>query len=412
MSEAAPSEARGNPAVNWVFTVNGEEEALKALWDDWKENSQQRFGWIKHLVVGQERGEGGRFHLQGFLQTTTKKRLEFLKKHFHGGAHYAIGRGTVRQAVDYITSNPDKPNPVYFSWGVPTTQGKPRALDQACERIRDGGTIESVAKEFPATYVVFNRGLQAYQRCIRSVQPLEEPDIRIWTGAPGTGKSYSAREWINDHKFTFFLLPDNEHGWVPGDYADQDVILIEDFAGLWPYDDCKLLFDRYESTHKTKGGFTKIAIKRFCITSNYDPDEWYGTRESTVPAIRRRLQDWGTVHKPSVPGQPRDCIGQPWRSGFPNIPGGDRRGQRAGGGGSDSGSILGGGGGLGGGGFGQQRERHGSQGNLAPDRQESPRQEASGELHRQPSDDPEACPYPCERYVRFGSCFCKSLLTE
>ena len=105
----------GSQAKRWVFTLNNptdeEQNSLYTLGESIAADGDERL--VTYLIFGDEVGEGGTPHLQGYLCLPTKKRLTYVKglPGFER-CHLEVSRGSHKQASDYC-----KKDGSYHEWG-------------------------------------------------------------------------------------------------------------------------------------------------------------------------------------------------------------------------------------------------------------------------------------------------------
>lgn len=87
-------------AKNWCFTINNyhpdDMEKLEVMFNH---------GHFNYLVYGEEVGEEGTPHLQGYVQMKKKMRLAQVKKFISPRAHLQNSRGSPEQASAYRLNN-------------------------------------------------------------------------------------------------------------------------------------------------------------------------------------------------------------------------------------------------------------------------------------------------------------------
>jgi Putative viral replication protein len=138
-------------ARRWVFTLNNFTDAEELAINDVISGVGVEYG-----VFGNEVGENGTPHLQGFVIFTAPRRLTWVRNNVCGRAHWEVARGTSQQAADYCKKDGD-----FVEHGTfPAEQGKRTDLDRFKEWIADLGHVPSqrlLANEFPGLYLRYPR---------------------------------------------------------------------------------------------------------------------------------------------------------------------------------------------------------------------------------------------------------------
>jgi hypothetical protein len=246
---------------------------------------------ITYLVCGEERGESGTPHLQGFVQFERKITLAGIKKLFGSDRlHLEVRRGTVEQATEYCKKENN-----YFEYGSMRTAGQGHRSDLARtkEILDKGGNLIDVAEqEFP-TFVRFNRGLQLYLDLKRPVRTWQTQVIWLW-GRTGSGKSRKAfEESYSMCNGSVAYVGDTSLKWY-NPYSGERGIVLDDFNGDAPLPELLQLLDRYPKRVPVKGGFVEFVGRYVWITSNRSPSMMYGN-DFQWEALNRRLNENGQV---------------------------------------------------------------------------------------------------------------------
>lgn len=254
---------------NYVFTLNNyteeEEELIKGL-------------ECKYLVYGHEVGEQGTPHLQGYIEFKQGKRVTTLHKTLPR-VWFKERAGTAKQAADYCKKSKD-----FYEKGEISKQGHRSDLDHVASMVAEGKSLKDIAEEVPATFIRYNRGIEAL-KCITTVDrdPNDPPCVMWLWGETGVGKTRAATE-----TFDSYYIKDCNTKWWNG-YEQQTAIIIDDFNGKWDFENLLRLLDRYPYQGETKGGHIKINSPIIIITCSRAPNEIWGGKD--LAQIERRLNN-------------------------------------------------------------------------------------------------------------------------
>lgn len=268
---ASPEKAQAN---RWVYTLNNPTHPIEFNSDT-----------MVYHCYGEEKGESGTLHYQGFIIFKNRKRLSFLKE-FNPRCHWEPAKGTNQQASDYCKKDgkwkedgvlPDEPH----KKGGKANQDKWRAISDYAKL----GQLDKIDEEHPKIFVGHYRTLK--QMRLDNSPKLKDLDTieNIWYfGESGAGKSLKAR---TDNP-EYYPKPCNK--WWDG-YQLQDVVIIDDFDKNHHVlgHHLKIWGDRYPYTAETKGGGLHIRPKKVIITSQYQIDDIWEDAE-TREAIHRRFK--------------------------------------------------------------------------------------------------------------------------
>lgn len=243
------------------------------------------------MVYGVEVGEQGTQHLQGYCEFSNQKDFETIRKmleNHHFEARFK--KSNAQQAANYCKKGEQSKaeweahnidgdnyglNAQVTEWGEISEQGKRNDLSPACEMIKEGATMKQVAQECPETFVRFHKGLIALKQIL--IEPRDEaPEVRVYYGSTGTGKSLKAREWLGNAKSDDppFIWNPQCMCWFDG-YEGQKKAIFEEFRGQIPFGFLLILTDRYDCKAQYKGGMTQFCATQICFTSPVHPRDWY-----------------------------------------------------------------------------------------------------------------------------------------
>lgn len=265
-------------STRYCFTWNNPDNGVKPALEKFSEL------YCKYLVYGNEVGENGTPHLQGFMTLKKRYRITGLRK-LGLKCHLEVAKGTSIQASDYCKKDGD-----YVEFGTPPTPGKRTDLESAIQDIKDGASMRDIAENHSSVFIKFGRGLRDLRLTLE--EPYNHDSTRgLWIhGPPGTGKSHSARNIDPDA----FLKPQSK--WFDG-YNGQDTIILDDLDTNVLGHYLKIWADKYACTGETKGGTIHLQHKLFIVTSNYHPSELWKEDEHMLAAIERRFNIVHKTHK-------------------------------------------------------------------------------------------------------------------
>jgi len=276
---------------------------------------------ISYIKLQEEEGSGEQHyrHYQVYLCLKKVKRLTWLKKHIHPTAHWEKKRGTVAEAIDYVSKEDTRvPGGVVFEYGE-RPQESNEASHEAAEanRIREKDDIQLQAqdildrlnkgefipwREIPVDIQMKAGFLMAYNKATRDMVGPEREDLKIITiiGPPGCGKSYAIAK----------LFP-NAGRWIKGNNGHwfcntkSEVMVFEEFSGQIELQSMLKYLDPYPLALEVKGGTEPAMYRLVIITSNSPIQDWYTSAEEfrdkpgdptgSTTAKRRRIDALGAL---------------------------------------------------------------------------------------------------------------------
>ena len=108
-------------------------------------------------------------------------------------------------------------------------------------------------------------------------------------GAPGVGKSRLARDIVSSHTISSDDVYAKCGGtkWWDG-YTGQTCIIWDEIEQEYPWNNLLQLLDRYPMKVEVKGSSSEMLAKLIIITSNFSPENLFGTKMNYM-ALKRRL---------------------------------------------------------------------------------------------------------------------------
>jgi len=103
-----------NPQTNWCFTLNNfTSDDLEHI-EDVSNNAS-----VSYLLIGQETGESGTPHIQGFIQFNKKLRFNQVKDLISQRIHLEACKGTAFANIAYCKKEGN-----FQEWGTPKHRGE------------------------------------------------------------------------------------------------------------------------------------------------------------------------------------------------------------------------------------------------------------------------------------------------
>ncbi len=263
-----------NGAKHWCFTINNPDDF---------EKDGDNLNDYDYCILGQEIGDDGTPHVQGYIAMKRKTTLRNMKI-LMPRAHLEMMRGSSKEASDYCKKDGN-----FIECGdLPVVGGvvKARRYKEAIQ-LSKAGDFDKMQEEHPDMYW---NNYHTMKR-IRMDNPDKLDDLNelnnewIW-GPPRIGKSRMARA----ENPNCYIKPHNK--WFLG-YKNQEVVLYDDLGkscSSWIGDFLKQWGDHYPFPIETKGDGSVIRPKRIIITSNYSIDELFGHDEQLCLAIKARFK--------------------------------------------------------------------------------------------------------------------------
>ena len=236
-----------------------------------------------YIICGYEGHSDGKTpHIQGFVYLRQSMTKTALKK-FMPRAHIEVKspNSTFQQASDYC-----KKEGGYDEDGVLPSQGRRTDLENVVEMIKKKSTIKEIAQEYPLTYIKFYKGIERL-RALYIEDRTEPPEVLVYYGPTGSGKSYTARRETNEP----YVWTPAMGQWFDG-YTGQPHAIFEEFRGQMPFGMLLSLLDRYSVDVQVKGGSIKFIANRIIITSPVHPTKWYTSlshKEGKIDQLMRRI---------------------------------------------------------------------------------------------------------------------------
>lgn len=288
------------PARNYCLTVfvDHEDFTVEPPWNELPFHDTVTYAVWQVEICPQT----GNVHLQMYIELERPMRVTQVKRlnPFLRGAHFEKRKGTQAEAVNYcrkeesrFPEDPDWAGPFEHGTLAPG-QGSRSDLHEVVDLIQSGATLEQVAASHGTTFVRNHNGLTRIRDMCVKPRDRKDPDpiqCEVYFGAAGTGKSHLAFDRADEfaEELNTSVHVKMEGKWWDG-YTGQKVVIFDDFDADIPHCQFLRIVDKYPLKVEVKGSSIEMLGRRFIITANKHPREWWPhlTLDQKC-ALRRRI---------------------------------------------------------------------------------------------------------------------------
>lgn len=232
------------------------------------------------MVVGNEVGESGTPHLQGYAEFDRAVDLGTLGRLLGGRAHVEACKGTAAQNIAYCRKGGD----CYCERGVPGAPGTRNDIRAVRELVRNTGRMADVI-EIATSY----QSLRMAELLLKYVGPERKspPRVRWFWGPTGTGKTLSA---VTEAGGDFWMSSRSLRWW--DGYDGQTKVIFDDFrADFCTFHELLRILDRYPFRVEVKGGSRPLLATDIWVTSCHPPERVYPNCGERVEQLIRRIHE-------------------------------------------------------------------------------------------------------------------------
>lgn len=278
---------------NVCFTLNNwtEEDKVRLVAND----------DISYICYGEEVGESGTKHLQGYCEFTKQYGLKKVKALLGERTHVEKRKGSQKQAIDYC-----KKDGIFFEVGEKKEQGSRSDLEHIRESVKQGTTQIEVINQC--------QNFQQIRYCekLYEYKPLspeyKKKEVYWFWGGTGLGKTRAAYDLIKDRKLDFWRSTLDGSKWFNGYWGQPAAILDEVRAAMYPYVAMLQILDGYEMRLPYKGGFCIWNPDVIIITSPVKPEDCYKGQmdfnDGGIDQLLRRITEVREFKAPIEPTVP------------------------------------------------------------------------------------------------------------
>ena len=234
----------------------------------------------------------GKEHLQGYLELTDPRKPTYIKTLFDDNSiHIEYCKGSADENIEYCSKDESrKEDTECMIFGSPNAQGKRTDLETIFLLIKSKTPIVKIAEEYPGQVIRYGRGLKDLTFILNksNAQQFRRLTTVVLWGKAGSGKTRHVYDTCGFENVYKLEQDGSNQIWFDG-YEGEDILLIDDFYGWIKYGYLLNILDGYPIRCPLKGGHTWGNWTKVFITSNKDPEDWYGG--GCTPALGRRLTE-------------------------------------------------------------------------------------------------------------------------
>lgn len=267
--------------IYWIVTLSCREHAAQPQLED-----SDKLQW---LLGQKEIGEGGYEHWQFVCSFKTKQRLAAVKKVWRT-AHFELCRSVAAEA--YVTKEETRVPGSEFELGEKALKANSKVDWAKQKAFAVLGDLDSIDAG------VYIRNYSSLRRiATEHLRPKYrgKQEVNVYWGVSGSGKTHRVFQEAGE----VFYIKSSTTKWFDS-YRGEENIIMDEFTGTMDIVHLLKWLDSYPLTVEVKGGQVVLNSKKWWITSNINPDEWYQGKatDEQCAALRRRMTN--VVHYSNV----------------------------------------------------------------------------------------------------------------
>ncbi|KAK8815287.1 hypothetical protein WA158_003499 [Blastocystis sp. Blastoise] len=231
---------------------------------------------VTYFVAGEEVAPStGHVHIHVYIEFERRQRMTTVKKMFSMNPDVQVAKGSYEECRRYVLKDDGK------HWEASTLNTnkrgcakdkKPKVSDEIAKIISTGGKLKDIEEEYLGYFMVNKTKITGYWCDVNGKPRTKKPKV-IYVWCPTcVGKTRFATQLAAALGGTYYIKDSTQ--WWDG-YTFNDVIIIDDFDGHWPFRDLLCILDRYKYRGQYKGGYVNINSPFIVITCDRPLDQAY-----------------------------------------------------------------------------------------------------------------------------------------
>lgn len=294
-----PSKPRNMQARNWCWTSYEIDRDF---------TTGLNVDVIRYLVYQKEIcPKTNRPHFQGYAELYKPRTMGGFKKAMGTEKiHVAPRIKSQAEARNYCMKEDTRADPTavpieygIFEKDIDGNAGKRTDLEACAKHIEENG-LDSAIFMYAGIYMRYHGGMEKLASHYQKKRKLgDDITVTVLWGVSGAGKTYQA--WTRESGDVYIKDPTQK--WWDG-YNGEEAVIIDEIKTGQIVDMSTLLrwIDRYPCRVERKGSSNMLNARRFYLTSNQHPKDWY-PNEYYAPLERRitSIEHFPDVYKPGGP---------------------------------------------------------------------------------------------------------------
>lgn len=277
-SDKTASKAAKTPQAHrrWAFTINNPTEVERANLIVLGTSIGSEGAKLIFIMGQLETGKEGTPHFQGYLELKRRQRMGGVKKVLDcQRAHLEPAKFSAEVNIEYCSKEEGRLEPGIM-YGKFVIRGQRTDIEDLHHDLQRGRNNAELWDDNFGQMLKYHKAVDRY-RLSRLTKRTEKGQVIVLYGPPGTGKTRYAYELAAELGSEVYrpTCPNGSGLLWWDDYAQEKVVLLDDFYGYLQWTVLLQLLDRYAIKIQSKGGSIPFNSPRIVITSNSAMEFWY-----------------------------------------------------------------------------------------------------------------------------------------